>query len=390
MADQQPDPRQPPPTTALETTGAHPGVANLSMGLAPRTLDEGWRLAQLFARSGIVPKAYQKKPEDVLVAIQYGLEVGLMPAQALQSIAVINGKPSLYGDGFLGLIMASPLFQEHDEYYEVVVGDQVEQRDTVTLAELAFDTTTAVCTFKRRGKARPVTRRFSIADARKARTTVYEGERSRKIPLIEKEGPWTEYPARMLQMRARGFAGRDAFPDVLKGIKIREEVLDQEDAIEGEVTASVEVPREPGRRPRSRTAAAQTKAAEPPDHQQGVRLNGGDPTPVNAKPAIEPQQASADDRPFTSVDVTQDLDPLPPGAPQPEVLTVTNVEPITAHGRTWYRVALSDGRVCHTWFTQIAETARGARNVAAGVRVNITPVPEFTAAPFTLNALEVL
>ena len=59
----------------------------------------------------------------------------------------------------------------------------------------------------------PIIRTFSIAEARKAR-------------LLGKSGPWQDYRGRMLQMRARGFALRDGFADVLKGLNIREEVED--------------------------------------------------------------------------------------------------------------------------------------------------------------------
>ena len=70
----------------------------------------------MMAKSELVPKAFRNKPEDVLVAIQLGTEIGFAPMQALQSIAVINGRPSVWGDGFLALIMASPLYRDHDEY----------------------------------------------------------------------------------------------------------------------------------------------------------------------------------------------------------------------------------------------------------------------------------
>src|SRR5690606_39168844 len=39
-------------------------------------------------------------------------------------------------------------------------------------------------------------------------------------------GPWTQYPKRMRQMRARAFALRDVFPDVLRGMPIAEAVMD--------------------------------------------------------------------------------------------------------------------------------------------------------------------
>jgi hypothetical protein len=44
--------------------------------------------------------------------------------------------------------------------------------------------------------------------------------------LQGKQGPWTQYPKRMRQMRARAFALRDVFPDVLRGLPVAEEVMD--------------------------------------------------------------------------------------------------------------------------------------------------------------------
>jgi hypothetical protein len=71
----------------------------------------------------------------------------------------------------------------------------------------------ATCTAKRRGYETPTVARFTVADAKKA-------------GLWGKSGPWSQYPRRMLQLRARGFALRDAFPDVLKGLVTAEEAQD--------------------------------------------------------------------------------------------------------------------------------------------------------------------
>ena len=71
----------------------------------------------------------------------------------------------------------------------------------------------ATCTAKRRGYEKPTVVRFSVADAKKA-------------GLWGKSGPWSQYSKRMLQLRARGFALRDAFPDVLKGLVTAEEAQD--------------------------------------------------------------------------------------------------------------------------------------------------------------------
>ncbi len=62
-------------------------------------------------------------------------------------------------------------------------------------------------------RAGPIERRFSVQDARRA-------------GLWGRPGPWSQYPQRMLQMRARAFALRDAFADVLGGLYLREELED--------------------------------------------------------------------------------------------------------------------------------------------------------------------
>ena len=56
-------------------------------------------------------------------------------------------------------------------------------------------------------------RRFSVADAKNA-------------GLWGKQGPWKQYPDRMLAMRARGFAARDGAADVLGGLYLSEELQD--------------------------------------------------------------------------------------------------------------------------------------------------------------------
>lgn len=159
--------------------------------LTPKSLDEAMRFAEILSESTIVPKDFARNPGNILVAIQWGLELGLQPMQAMQNIAVINGRPSLWGDAVIGIVRSSPVC----EYiYESDDGD------------------TATCRVKRRGEDEQI-RTFSMEDAQKA-------------GLQGKQGPWTQYPKRMRQMRARAFALRDVFPDVLRGMPIAEEVQD--------------------------------------------------------------------------------------------------------------------------------------------------------------------
>jgi hypothetical protein len=168
-------------------------------GFAPTTMGEAMQFSEMLASSSMVPKAYQGKPNDVLVCVQWGYEMGLAPMQALQNIAVINGKPSVYGDAMMALVQTSPVCEDVEEYFE---GEGTPNP-------------IAVCVAKRKGR-KPVETRFSVEDAKRA-------------GLWGKGGPWTAYPKRMLQMRARGFALRDAFPDVLKGMISVEEAQDYPD-----------------------------------------------------------------------------------------------------------------------------------------------------------------
>jgi hypothetical protein len=167
-------------------------------GLALATFDDAYRFAKMVSGSDFAPKDFRGKPESCLLAIQHGSEIGLSPMQSLQSIAVINGRPSIWGDAALAVVSASAVCEYVTEEIE-------DGKDGEALV--------AICTAKRRGYPKPTVVRFTVTDAKKA-------------GLWGKGGPWTQYPRRMLQLRARGFALRDAFPDVLKGLVTAEEAQD--------------------------------------------------------------------------------------------------------------------------------------------------------------------
>ena len=165
-------------------------------GLALQSFDDAFRFGKLLADSEFAPKDFRGKAASCVLAVQHGAEVGLGPMQAIQSIAVINGRPSIWGDAALALVMASPVCEF---VKETVDGDG--------------EAMVATCVAKRRGYPEATTVRFSMADAKRA-------------GLAGKSGPWSQYPRRMLQLRARGFALRDCFPDVLKGLVTAEEAQD--------------------------------------------------------------------------------------------------------------------------------------------------------------------
>ena len=165
--------------------------------IVPNDFESAYRIANAVFKSGMAPNGIDT-PEKAMIVIMHGMEVGMTPMMALQSIASINGRPSIYGDGALGLVQGSGLLEWHKEYYE---------------GEEGKDSYKAVCEVKRRNDKEVKRGEFSIADAKLAK-------------LFGKVGPWTQYLKRMLQMRARGFALRDGFSDVLRGLHIAEEAQD--------------------------------------------------------------------------------------------------------------------------------------------------------------------
>ncbi len=159
--------------------------------LSPQTFDQALTFSQYLADSDLVPKDFKGRPGNCLIAMQWGAELGLKPLQALQNLAIINGRPALWGDAVLALVRSSP------------VCEFVIETD---------DGSTATCRVKRRGEPEHA-RTFGMDDAKTA-------------GLLGKSGPWTQYPKRMRQMRARAFALRDVFADVLRGMAVAEELMD--------------------------------------------------------------------------------------------------------------------------------------------------------------------
>ena len=163
----------------------------MGFDLSPQTFEQAMKFSHMLADSDLVPKDFRGKPGNCLIAMQWGSELGLKPLQALSNIAVVNGRAALWGDAVIALVRSSPLC----EY--------VQESD---------DGHTATCRAKRRGEPEHVVT-FSMDDAKAA-------------GLAGKQGPWSQYPRRMRQMRARAFALRDVFPDVLRGMPVAEEVMD--------------------------------------------------------------------------------------------------------------------------------------------------------------------
>ena len=149
--------------------------------------------ADIVIKSGLIPRGLDT-PEKLIVAMACGRSIGLDESQSVRGIMVVNNRPCVWGDIAMMLVQRSPACLSISERIE-----KGEDGEPV-----------AYCTGRRKrvgGEIDEQTRTFSLAQAKRA-------------GLLDKTGPWKQYTARMLQMRARGFLLRDLFPDLLNGMSV--------------------------------------------------------------------------------------------------------------------------------------------------------------------------
>lgn len=250
---------------------------------APRSMSEAKELAQMIASTKLIPANFQGKPNEVLVAMMWSSNLGVPALQGIQGIAVINGKPAIYGDLAIAVVRKSGKCKYVKESVEGT-GDQMR----------------AICEVERVDEGIPHKVSFSVGDAKIA-------------GLWGKSGPWKNYPKRMLQMRARGFALRDAFPDVLMGMVTVEEAMDTEEMVigpDGELTPASQVPKKPSKPARksakTKEPLATEEAAEETKLEEEPKQIENDPTPPfdltsQQGPVAEPELVK--DEPITEIPV---------------------------------------------------------------------------------------
>lgn len=251
--------------------------------LVPQSLDEAFRVAQAIAASGLAPRGLDK-PEQVMVAIMAGAELGLAPFQALQSFAIVNNRPTLWGDGLMAVARAQGI-----KAREWIDGDG--------------DTAVAHCEVTRPDTGETIARSFSVSDAKKA-------------GLWNKQGPWQQYPKRMLQMRARAWALRDGCADMLRGFQVREEVEDYQ---------SITARTVPAERP---NLAARLAAPNDAPREGFSAVHGIDPEDTIPDFDAAPSSDAASNKPASdpASDPSDAGDPFPGDFPPAEDTTASGAE----------------------------------------------------------------
>lgn len=271
--------------------------------LIPKTFTEAQQYAEYIWRSNACPTIYNKdkrqhikiSQDDVFMIIQSGLELGVRPLQALTGIMIVNGRCSVWGDLALALVLRSGLVEE---WYERPA------KEALAKGEGYFK-------IRRKGNKNFTEVYYSVQDAKTAE-------------LWGRSGPWTTNPGRMLQMRARAFALRDAFADVLKGLAIVEEQMDNTPIIDAVMEATVQMPRRksetdgnggsvfppaPAPEPQPMPAAVAPPTLEPekPEPKKEPAKPAEQPKPMDPdKPTSVEKIASVEQKKYTDKKTTQE------------------------------------------------------------------------------------
>lgn len=183
-------------------------VANDRGYIAPTTIEEAVRLANAVIAGRLAPNSYNNDPGMITLGIMSALEAGLPPLYGLRQIAIIQGRPVIWGDAAMALVQSQNLI---DEYHEEEIGTK-PQTDDLTKWPDDFGYRVRI---KRRHQRGEYVGEFTVGHAKRA-----------KLWLNPRKTPWMEHPQRMLKIRARAFPLRDGFADGLAGLAIREEVED--------------------------------------------------------------------------------------------------------------------------------------------------------------------
>lgn len=167
-----------------------------ALALVPRGFEEAEKYAEKLSKSTLLPEHFRGKPADIFWALMKGAELGVTPTQALENIYTVKGKPGLYADFMVALVLRSGLA----EYFRVV--EATEE--------------TATCETKRRGDPEPKSKTVTI-------------EKAKKAGWYEQNAKYKTEPEVMLAARAKARLAREVYPDVLRGMASIEELRDEPD-----------------------------------------------------------------------------------------------------------------------------------------------------------------
>lgn len=161
--------------------------------------------ADVLARAELVPNAYRKKPENIVLATLAGRPFGWDAAMSMRSFHIIEGVPTMKPEIMLALIRKAGHKVNGDTSWEgaTITGTRGDTGESMTTKFTINDAVRAgLCTLDSNGQP------FSRSSTGK--------------PL-----PWEQYPEDMCWARALSKLGRRLFTDVFLGVAyVPEEFMD--------------------------------------------------------------------------------------------------------------------------------------------------------------------
>jgi hypothetical protein len=209
----------PAPNTPVTTEGLDVWEARLTQAAT---------IGNALCRTAFVPDHYRGKPEEAAAAILFGYAIGFNPTQALQSIAVIKGKPSLYARSMVALVLSRG--------HSITTVSKTDASVTVSGQRL--------------GSTDVITETWDIARATKAGYT--------------SNAKYKTDPQAMLYARAASDVCRQIAPDVLSGLTYSTEEM-----------SLVDIP-QPARTPQARPTTIRAAITKTPTPEMVVDTTTGE------------------------------------------------------------------------------------------------------------------
>lgn len=173
------------------------------------TLSQQLSYAQTLITQGVVSSTF-KTPQQVVIGMQYAKSLKIDTVPALKMMYVINGQPSLFGDGPLLMCRRTSLVDGFEEFF---VNSEMK-RISVANKNLKDEVYAAVCRVKRVGDKIWQEDYFTQDNLRTAGLDVNS--------YGKKKAVWEKFERLMMRYKSRSMALKSKFADVLHGIPIAE------------------------------------------------------------------------------------------------------------------------------------------------------------------------
>lgn len=156
------------------------------------------RVANMLAKSTIVPQNYQGKPEDCFIAVEMASRMNTSPIFIMQNLYVVKGKPSWAGQACMAMIMSCGKFRNVHHVYTGTKGTDSRgcyvEAERVSNGEIVTGTEVTMGLVKAEGW---------ISNSK-----------------------WKTMPEQMLGYRAASFFARMYCPEAMMGLQTTEEMYD--------------------------------------------------------------------------------------------------------------------------------------------------------------------